>query len=308
MTGIFTAKSDAALNIEKDAWNGRFPWQIRVYEWQHSSSLRTIHIDRVNEILGLASGSKLNMLTKDQLIKLVSSKEFAPVVPSSLYKMKPAPAPLPTSTSVVNTSANHPSNAAITAPANSSINDGANLPSVASKVVSSTGNITNQEVVAKNVPTSSSLPSKPSKISSAETIHSNGTQSNLGSDEGIKFHQQPQFHQFQSSNYHDEHPATAMHRVKLVSAWFDSTANDILTLNETFNSNIKKTASQSSTSKKDRNLCDDLNRFVYKGASDADVYTWPLMTFNHIRNGLGKYIDQILIALTFLVQVRCKRK
>ena len=40
------------------------------YEWQHSSSLRTIHIDRVNEILGLASGSKLNMLTKDQLIKL----------------------------------------------------------------------------------------------------------------------------------------------------------------------------------------------------------------------------------------------
>lgn len=84
------------------------------YEWQHSSSLRTIHIDRVNEILGLTSGSKLNMLTKDQLIKLVSSKEFAQVVPPSLYKMKPAPAPLPTSTSVVNTSANHSSNAAIT--------------------------------------------------------------------------------------------------------------------------------------------------------------------------------------------------
>jgi len=91
VTGIFTAKSDAALNIEKDAWNGRFPWQIRVYEWQPGSSLRTIHIDRVNEILGLASGSKLNMLTKEQLIKLVSSKEFAPVVPPTLFKMKAAP-------------------------------------------------------------------------------------------------------------------------------------------------------------------------------------------------------------------------
>lgn len=294
VTGIFTAKSDAALNIEKDAWNGRFPWQIRVYEWQHSSSLRTIHIDRVNEILGLASGSKLNMLTKDQLIKLVSSKEFAQVVPPSLYKMKPAPAPLPTSTSVVNTSANHSSNAAITGQSSSSSNDVTNLPSVSSKVVNSTGNNTNHEVVAKNVQTSSSLPSKPSKISTTDSVQSNGNQSNLGSDEGIKFHQQPQFHQFQSSNYHDEHPATAMHRVKLVSAWFDSTANDILTLNETFHSNIKKAASQSSITKKDRNLCNDLNRFVYKGTGDADAYSWPLMTFNHIRNGLGDIFDQWL--------------
>ena len=229
------------------------------------------------------------MLTKDQLIKLVSSKEFAQVVPPSLYKMKPAPAPLPTSTSVVNTSANHSSNAAITGQSSSSSNDVTNLPSVSSKVVNSTGNNTNQEVVAKNVQTSSSLPIKPSKISTTDSVQSNGNQSNLGSDEGIKFHQQPQFHQFQSSNYHDEHPATAMHRVKLVSAWFDSTANDILTLNETFHSNIKKAASQSSITKKDRNLCNDLNRFVYKGTGDADAYSWPLMTFNHIRNGLGKY-------------------
>lgn len=85
VTGIFTAKSDAGLNLEKSAWGGRFPWQIRVNEF---AEFRTVHIDKINEIIGLASGSKLNMLTKDQLMSLVSSKEFGPCVPDHLYKMK----------------------------------------------------------------------------------------------------------------------------------------------------------------------------------------------------------------------------
>ena len=85
VTGIFIAKSDAGLNLEKSAWGGRFPWQIRVGEW---NELRTVHIDKINEIIGLASGSKLNMLTKDQLMQLVSSKEFGPCVPDYLFKMK----------------------------------------------------------------------------------------------------------------------------------------------------------------------------------------------------------------------------
>ena len=84
VTGVFTANCDAGLNLEKSAWGGRFPWQIRVNEW---NDLRTVHIDKINEIIGLASGSKLNMLTKDQLTQLVSSKEFGPCVPW-LFKLK----------------------------------------------------------------------------------------------------------------------------------------------------------------------------------------------------------------------------
>eukprot|EP00551_Chaetoceros_affinis_P013122 CAMPEP_0203685356 /NCGR_PEP_ID=MMETSP0090-20130426/48504_1 /ASSEMBLY_ACC=CAM_ASM_001088 /TAXON_ID=426623 /ORGANISM="Chaetoceros affinis, Strain CCMP159" /LENGTH=1241 /DNA_ID=CAMNT_0050554547 /DNA_START=495 /DNA_END=4220 /DNA_ORIENTATION=- len=85
VTGIFTAKTDAGLNLEKSAWGGRFPWQIKVNTW---SELRTVHIDKINEIIGLASGSKLNMLTKDQLMQLVTSTEFGPNVPDHLFKMK----------------------------------------------------------------------------------------------------------------------------------------------------------------------------------------------------------------------------
>lgn len=85
VTGIFTAKSDAQLNIDKSAWGGRFPWQIKV---NTPSDLRTVHIDKINEIIGLASGSKLNMLTKEQLMQLVISKEFGPCVPDYLFKMK----------------------------------------------------------------------------------------------------------------------------------------------------------------------------------------------------------------------------
>lgn len=88
VTGIFTAKSDAGLNLDKNAWNGRFPWQIKV---DTRAELRTVHIDKVNEIIGLASGSKLNMLTKDQLLQLVTSKEFGPCVPPHLFKVKAVP-------------------------------------------------------------------------------------------------------------------------------------------------------------------------------------------------------------------------
>ena len=143
VTGIFTAKSDAALNLEKDAWNGRFPWQIRVCEWQPGSSLRTIHIDRVNEILGLASGSKLNMLTKDQLTKLVSSKDFAPVVPPCLFKMKVATSATLTNTSSNATNTAHLStNASNTNPGDATIafNTSVNTP-----VVSSTTSVIKQE-------------------------------------------------------------------------------------------------------------------------------------------------------------------
>ena len=82
-----------------------------------------------------------------------------------------------------------------------------------------------------------------------------------------------------------------MHRVKLVSAWCDATANDILTLNEMYHSPKKSmSASQSSSnnSKKDKSLCDELNRFTHKSAYDTGASSWPLMSFNQVRNGLSE--------------------
>jgi hypothetical protein len=92
VTGVFVASSNARMHIDKAAWGGRFPWQIKVQERGPSHpKLKTVHIDRVNEILGLVSGSKLNRLTPEQLTKLLCSKEFGPCVPAHLYKVKTVP-------------------------------------------------------------------------------------------------------------------------------------------------------------------------------------------------------------------------
>jgi len=240
VTGVFTAKTDAGLNLDRSAWGGRFPWQIKLNEW--TSPLRTVHIDKVNEILGLASGSKLNMLTKEQLLKLCMSKEFGPCVPAHLYKIKP------TTVSQVQ----------------ASINSSNSLTSMASS-----------PVLNRNSPppeySSSSLESK----ISATAVQVSG----LGMN-GIKYQQQ------QLSNTHDEHPATAMHRLKLITAWFDTVTNEILSMNEIYNS--KK---QSKKDQKEKIVLED--ELIKLVKSDTSNF-WPLMTYGHVHKAIGDLFDQWL--------------
>ncbi len=205
VTGIFTAKSDAGLNYDKSAWNGRFPWQIKINPW---TDLRTVHIDKVNEIIGLASGSKLNMLTKDQLMSLVSSKEFGPSVPSHLYKIK------------------------------------------------------------------TMNPSNPLKVPPRK------------SNNGIKYNRL----RFPPKGGNaDEHPATALHRLKLVTSWFDSMAGGIVTMNELYNNRI--TSTMRGHDKQKFVLDDDLLNLVQNCSKDQG---WPLLTYAYVRRAIADVFDQWL--------------
>jgi hypothetical protein len=238
VTGIFTAKCDAALNIEKSAWAGKFPWQIRLNPW---STLRTVHIDKVNEIIGLASGSKLNMLTKDQLLQLVMSKEFAPCVPPNLYKMKPL---------VVS----HPPSESIVPPPSS--------------------------------PTRSlqQKSTKPNTAASDEHVKSTSSTIVMGLNSGKKM---TRTSNFLSNSCYDEHPATAMHRLKLITAWFDTIASEIMTMNELYNG---KKLSKNDNAREKVTLDDNLMKYCRGDKADS----WPLMTFSHIRKAVAQLFDQWL--------------
>jgi len=224
VTGIFTAKSDAGLNYEKNAWNGRFPWQIKVEPW---IDLRTVHIDKVNEIIGLASGSKLNMLTKDQLLSLVTSREFGPCVPPHLFKLKPMPQPQVLKTVL-------------------------DVPTLRGENTSQTMNST----------------VKPS----------------LGS-RGIKYNKAPA-----SIGNNDEHPATAMHRLKLITSWFDSIANQVLTMNEVYNN---KKVSPKKDCEKNKAVLDDTIIAAIKSCASSGQ-SWPLMSFSYVRSAVADIFDQWL--------------
>ena len=220
------------MNIERSALGGKFPWQIHLNEW---SDLRTVHIDKVNEIIGLASGSKLNMLSKDQLISLVTSKEFSASVPPHLFKMVPTSAHTPKmySTQVI------PSKGQISS------------------------NSYSEETKAPVVPN-----------------HSIGIN-------GVKYNKVA----FNISSY-DEHPATAMHRLKLVTAWFDSISSEIMTMNELYNNR----KSSRRTGQKERPVLDEeLLKVVRSGGNQS----WHLMSFSHIRRAVGMYY-QIIFVFTFL--------
>lgn len=210
------------MNIERSALGGKFPWQIRLSEW---NDLRTVHIDKVNEIIGLASGSKLNMLSKDQLISLVTSKEFSPCVPPHLFKMVPMSAQTPKmySTQII--------------PPKGPIN-------------------------SNNFSEETKMPVIPS-----QSIGING----------VKYQKVT----LNISSY-DEHPATAMHRLKLVTAWFDSISSEIMTMNEMYNN--KKSPRRSG--QKERPVLDEeLLKVVRSGGNQS----WPLMSFSHIRRAVGRY-------------------
>jgi len=227
---MFTAKTDAGLNIDKAAWNGRFPWQIAVESW---TDLRTVHIDKVNEIIGLASGSKLNMLTKDQLISLVNSKEFGPCVPPHLFKIKSVPQP------------------------------SAGVPQAAEKVKYS-------QLAGGG---EAKVPGANPGGSSALGIH------------GIKYSRT-------SSNLSaatDEHPATAMHRLKLVTSWFDAVASEVLIMNETFNN---KRSSPKKDTTKEKTVLDDAALSIMKGCVGQ---SWPLMSYSYVRRAVADIFDQWLL-------------
>lgn len=234
VTGIFTAKTDAGLNHDKLAWNGRFPWQIKVDAW---NELRTVHIDKVNEIIGLASGSKLNMLTKDQLAQLVLSKEFAPCVPPHLFKVKNVP----------------------------------QTPSAGLQVSDRSAYTQNPE----------------------QKIQSGGGSSALGMN-GIKYTRIPS-----TTTSTDEHPATAMHRLKLVTSWFDTMASELLMMNELFNN--KKPSSKKDS--KDKVVLDDN---IIEALRSCRADAWPLMSYSHVRRAIADVFDQWLMLAHTSVGQRTK--
>ena len=229
VTGIFTAKTDAGLNIDKSAWGGRFPWQIQVNAW---TDLRTVHIDKVNEIIGLASGSKLNMLSKDQLLQLVTSKEFGPCVPPHLFKVKPIPQIL------------------------------------------SAGSETVERAKYSQL-----------EVSGDPNLQSGSRAGTLASGaNGIKYSRTAS-----NLNTADEHPATAMHRLKLVASWFDSCSSQILLMNETFNN---RKSSSKKENLKDKAVLDEGIISVMKNCTGQ---SWPLMSYSHIRRAIGDVFDQWLL-------------
>jgi hypothetical protein len=225
VTGIFTAQTDAGLNIDKSAWGGRFPWQIKVNRWD---DLRTVHIDKVNEIIGLASGSKLNMLTKEQLAQLVMSKEFGPCVPAHLFKVKRvSESPL------------------TTAP---------------------TSNKNNRVHVTDHT-----------------IIRSSDEGNSVVGTHGIKYARNSTM-----STTTDEHPATAMHRLKLIASWFDSLASQILLMNELYND-------EKPSSRKESKEKTVLDQDVLGAIGSSKGEPWPLMTYTYIRDAVADIFDQWLI-------------
>ena len=233
VTGIFTAKCDAGLNLDPSAWGGKFPWQIRINEW---TTLRTVHIDKVNEILGLAAGSKLNMLTKDQLLKLVHSKEFGSCLPSSLFKQIPAPV---------------------------------EQMSFASAVVPQ-----NKEGRPNSPYNEGTSP----KMMTTHSLSASGTSISTSKSVNLTNPTKPRLVQVMNSN--DEHPSTAMHRSKLVTAWLDTYSGEIVVLNEMYNS---KGTPQKKETKREKNVSDDLSKLV---KSDF-VGPWPTLSFAEVRQAVG---------------------
>jgi len=89
--GVFEASSDAGMNLEKEAWGGKFPWQIRVKRvGPGDPKPKKVPLDQLNEILGLEKGSKLNKLTREQVVKLLTSKAYSSTIPHHFYKVIPA--------------------------------------------------------------------------------------------------------------------------------------------------------------------------------------------------------------------------
>jgi hypothetical protein len=232
VSGIFTAKTDAGLNLDRSAWNGRFPWQIKVDSW---TDLRTVHIDKVNEIIGLASGSKLNMLTKEQLTQLVTSKEFGPCVPPHLFKIKSI-----------------------------------------SQQPSSAGPQMNGE--NEKYSPMQSVEDLGSQVLMVETKYNLGTHT-------IKYNKAPA-----SPSNNDEHPATAMHRLKLVTSWFDSLASEIVLMNEVFNK--KRSSPKREGQKENKISLDDKVISVIKSCSGQ---SWPVMSYSLVRRATADIFDQWLL-------------
>ena len=207
-----------------------------------------MHIDKVNEILGLASGSKLNMLTKDQLVKLVHSKEFGPCVPSYLHKLKPAPV------------------------------EAMSFADALVPQVKEGRPITPEKKLSADSPPKATLTLSPSDDQHARPGSAfSTTNSSLGSGM-VANAKRPKQVQAMSSN--DEHPSTAMHRSKLVTAWFDTFSGDIVALNDLYNS---RRSSQKKESKKDKNISEEVSKLV-KGEC---VEPWAPLTFTHVRQAVG---------------------
>lgn len=245
VTGIFTAKCDAGLNLDPSAWGGKFPWQIRINEW---SELRTVHIDEVNEILGLAAGSKLNMLTKDQLVKLVHSKEFGPCLPACMYKLKPASVEL---LSFANALALQSKEGQPTSPEKTAT----------------------VEFLTKVTPKIS-----PCDDRDIRPVSASGTSNALVGAGALPNATRPK--PVQAMNSNDEHPSTAMHRSKLITAWFDTFTGEIVILNDLYNS---KPSSQKKETKREKNISDDLSK-ILKGECTEP---WAALTLAQVRQAVG---------------------
>jgi len=88
--GIFEATCKAEMNIEKNAFGGRFPWQVRVRNINgEGQPPLSVHLDLVNSALGVPHGAKLNGLSTAQLHNLLLTPQFFPLVPKYLKKNVP---------------------------------------------------------------------------------------------------------------------------------------------------------------------------------------------------------------------------
>jgi hypothetical protein len=87
--------------------------------------------------------------------------------------------------------------------------------------------------------------------------------------------------QVQMMNSYDEHPSAAMHRSKIVTAWFDVFTGEIVTLNELYNN---RRSPQKKDGKKEKNVSDDLSKIL----KSECIEPWPTLSFTQVRQILGK--------------------
>mmetsp|Transcript_15781 Transcript_15781/g.23431 ORF Transcript_15781/g.23431 Transcript_15781/m.23431 type:complete len:648 (-) Transcript_15781:297-2240(-) len=216
------------------------------------------------------------MLTKDQLLKLMMSKEFGPCVPSHLYKVRPAASP-----PLLASRAVAPSFVPLS------------TKSQESKRVSS-------HVVDSPVAPSRGLSMLPNNMGS--------TDSAVGAGVGNTYHApsdnilQYQHNLFTPENMLcEEHPAAAMHRLKLISSWFDSMATVIQTLNTEYNNvqtgqqttDARTDHQQQQSQQKEQFFVDEINRLM-KTTHLGNSVSWPWMSYNHIRKGVADVFNQWL--------------
>jgi len=171
------------------------------------------------------------MLTKEQLLQLVGSKEFGASVPPSLYKMKSVPQ-------------------------------------------------SQKMTQVKDSPVM--LPTSDSVGMAGERLNANA--------QGVKYSKVGT-----SSTLLEEHPATAMRRLRLVTSWFDSFAGELLYINEILNGKKPSTKKESTKDKVEIDGGETLRSLRKR----ADLL-WEPLSYTYIRRAIGMYFVSFFILQLYL--------